>query len=111
VGPDTAAAAHAYLRERELVSYAYLEQFHRLKLADGRTAEALCYIVDPNHSQYAAGLSLGVQARVISSAVGSVGPNSEYLLNTASHLAALGIEDNEVQQLCALLQNLPPHEA
>ena len=103
IGPNDAEMAHAYLRERELVSYAYLEQEQPLALADGTQVSALCYIIDPAHSQYAGGLSLQEQAEIIARACGSVGPNIDYLHNTACHLAELGIADAEIERLSALV--------
>lgn len=85
-----------YLRERELVSSAYLEETHRLALDDGREVTALAYVVDTDHVQYCGGLDLETQARIIASAVGGRGPNTEYLWNTVSHLAELGIEDSDL---------------
>ncbi len=102
VAPDQAGAVHRYLRARELVSYAYHERFLPLRLADGEEVQALCYIVDPAHSQYAGGLALAEQARVIGAAAGSAGPNIEYLQNTARHLEKLGIKDPEMERLLVL---------
>jgi len=102
VAPKNAEQVHLYLRARELVSYAYHERLEALTLADGQQVQALCYIVDPAHSQYAGGLSLAAQAQVISSAQGSAGPNLEYLHNTAEHLQALGIDDPTMRRLVAL---------
>jgi len=104
VSPENAALVHKYLRKRELVSYAYLEQVHALDLSDGRNVEALCYIVDPSHSQYATGLDLPAQAAVIAAAAGSAGPNRDYLLNTSEHLTQLGIIDEDMAQLCELVR-------
>jgi cation transport protein ChaC len=89
----------AYLRERELVSSAYLEQVHRIGLRDGRAVEAVCFVVDPDHVQYCGGLPLDEQARIIHAAVGGRGPNKEYLFNTAEHLRDLGIEDTQLNLL------------
>ena len=99
VPAEAAAKVHAYLQERELVSYAYHERQEQLTLADGRTVLALCYVVDPAHSQYAGGLDLPTQAEVIMRASGSAGPNKTYLENTVQHLAALGIADQSMEAL------------
>lgn len=96
VGPETASATLAYLRERELVSSAYLEEQHPVTLRDGRVVPAYTYVVDRDHVQYCGGLPLERQAQVIASAVGGRGPNSEYLWNTASHLAELGLGDDDL---------------
>ncbi|PIE13540.1 MAG: gamma-glutamylcyclotransferase [Rhodobacterales bacterium] len=92
-------AVLAYLRERELVSSAYIERSLPIRLADGREVEALTYVVDPDHVQYCGGLDLEEQAHIIARAHGKRGPNAEYLFNTASHLAELGIQDSEMDWL------------
>jgi len=102
VAAEAAEMVHLYLRKRELVSYAYFEQLEALKLEDGQQVQALCYIVDPDHSQYAGELSLLEQARVIKTAKGSAGENIEYLHNTAAHLEALGIDDPDMRSLLKL---------
>ena len=96
----------AYLRERELVSSAYLEKVLPLRFADGREELAVTYVIDPDHVQYCGSLDLEEQAQIIARAVGGRGPNSEYLFNTASHLAELGIPDAELDWLCARVRVL-----
>ena len=103
VAPHKAEEVHRYLRKRELVSYAYHERLEMLVLEDGEQVQAICYIVDPVHSQYAGGLSLAEQAQVIKSAKGSAGENLEYLHNTAKHLETLGIDDPNMQSLLELV--------
>ena len=96
-----------YLRARELISSAYLE--NRLPVAfeeGGGGAEAVTYVVDPAHGQYCGGLALEEQARVIAGATGGRGPNTEYLWNTAAHLAELGIEDAEIAWLAQRVRAL-----
>lgn len=89
----------AYLRERELVSSAYLEKRLTIRLADGQQVEALTYVIDPEHVQYCGGLSLEEQAGIIAHAHGGRGPNYEYLCNTADHLDDLGLKDAELDWL------------
>lgn len=104
--PGTEDATLRYLRERELVSSAYLEKRLRLDLADGRHAEAIAYIVDRDHVQYCGGLALEDQARIIARAVGGRGPNPDYLENTARHLEELGIPDAELHWLTTRVREL-----
>lgn len=99
VAPDHAETVLDYLRERELISSAYLERRLPVDLADGRRVEAVTYVVDPDHVQYCGGLDLEEQARIIAAAQGGRGPNCEYLFNTAAHLRELGIEDGELAWL------------
>ena len=92
-------ATLAYLRDRELVSSAYLEKELALRFGDGRVVTAVTYVIDANHGQYCGSLDLEEQAQIIAHAVGGRGPNSEYLFNTAAHLAELGIPDVDLEWL------------
>ena len=103
---EGAAATLAYLRERELVSYAYTEARLPVELEDGTAVEALAYVSNPGHAQYRGGLSLEAQAEVIARAVGPKGPNLDYLLNTVASLEALGLHDPELARLAELVRGL-----
>ncbi|MEM1130224.1 MAG: gamma-glutamylcyclotransferase [Pseudomonadota bacterium] len=94
------------LRERELVSSAYLEAWLPVRLASGREVEAVVYVVDPEHDQYCGGLSRDDQARIIARAHGHRGPNREYLENTAAHLHELGLPDADLDWLVAEVTKL-----
>ena len=96
--PGTEDATLAYLRERELVSAAYLETRQTLALEGGDSVEAVAFVVDRAHPQYCL-LPLEEQARIIAAAHGGRGPNAEYLVNTARHLGELGIPDAELDWL------------
>jgi cation transport protein ChaC len=105
--PDEAAAdAVAYLRERELISSAYVERLVPLMLAHGETVTALAYVVDRAHEQYVAHLTLEEQAEIIAGATGGRGPNTEYLWNTVAHLEELGITDPELEWLAARVREI-----
>ncbi|MBB4207214.1 gamma-glutamylcyclotransferase [Roseinatronobacter bogoriensis] len=95
-----------YLRARELISAAYLEARTHISLQDGQRVEAVTYVIDRAHEQYCAGLSLEEQAQIIAGAVGGRGPNSEYLFNTAAHLAELGLRDKQLDWLAARVRAL-----
>lgn len=99
IDPQNEQQVLAYLRERELVSAAYLEAVLPITLKDGQTVTAVTYVIDANHDQYCGGLTLPEQAGIIATAVGGRGPNDEYLHNTASHLHALGISDDDLDWL------------
>lgn len=100
------AATLAYLRERELISSAYLERNLEVELTDGRYVTAVTYVVDPDHVQYCGGISLEEQAQIIAGAVGGRGPNTEYLFNTTKHLLELGIEDAELDWLVTRVRQI-----
>ena len=99
-------ATLAYLRERELISSAYLEKTLSTVLEDGRVVPALVYVIDPEHVQYCGGLPLEEQARIIATARGGRGPNSEYLFNTVAYLNALGLDDPQLVWLCNRVSGL-----
>ena len=106
VAPGHEEPTIAALRERELISSAYLETLQPLRLRDGRAIRALTYVIDPLHVQYCGGLSLDRQAEMIASAEGKRGPNCDYLYNTADYLHQLGIADDDLSQLAQQVRAL-----
>ena len=94
------------LRERELVSSAYLEVTLPVRLTDGREVAALAYVIDPEHVQYCGGLPLEEQAQIIARATGGRGPNRDYLWSTAAHLAELGIGDDDLDWLASRVRDI-----
>src|SRR5437762_8819677 len=58
VEAQRAAATIAYLRAREQVTAVYVERRVRVRLDDEREVEALTYVVDRRHVQYAGKLPL-----------------------------------------------------
>ena len=94
---------HQYLRDRELDTYAYIEQFLPVRLETGETVDALCYVMDQTNEQYRGGLTLEQQAEVIGTARGPAGTNVEYLQKTVEQLALLGIDDPGMQRVSALV--------
>ena len=99
VTPGAEDETLATLRERELVSSAYLEAHLDVTFADGGGVSALSYVIDPDHVQYCGGLPLEDQAQIIAQAIGGRGPNRDYLHATAAHLADLGIADADLEWL------------
>ncbi|NVK35578.1 MAG: gamma-glutamylcyclotransferase [Rhodobacteraceae bacterium] len=93
-----------YLREREQVTMVYLETTRRVKLDCGRTVDALTYVVDRKHPQYAGALPLEEQLKIVRRAIGKSGQNPEYVLNTAQHLQDMAIKDHNVSWLARELR-------
>ncbi len=106
VEPGQEDATLAYLRERELISSAYLEKNLDVLLEDGRKVRAVVYVIDESHDQYCGGLPLEEQAQIIARAVGGRGPNCEYLYNTAEHLQQVGLQDADLDWLHARVKSL-----
>jgi cation transport protein ChaC len=97
------AEVTAYLRERELVTSVYLERRLKVRLEGGGAVEALSFVVDRSHRQYAGNLDIDHAASVVHGAVGQAGPNEEYVFNTVKHLEALGIRDHWLESVAARL--------
>jgi cation transport protein ChaC len=105
VMPGAEAVTLAALRERELISSAYLEM--RLPVETGAgPVEAVAYVIDPDHAQYCGGLAMEEQAQIIAGAVGGRGANRDYLWSTAAHLAELGIADPDLEWLAERVRGL-----
>jgi cation transport protein ChaC len=96
VSPDHAPKAIADLRERELISSAYLEVIRPVVLDTDEHVDAVCYVIDTNHDQYCGGMDLERQAQIIATAVGGRGPNTDYLYNTCKGIDALGLTDDDL---------------
>lgn len=105
VVPAQARAALAYLRDREQVTGVYREVVTPVTLLDGshRHVEAVAYVAERAHPQYAGGLSLSTQAAIIRGAHGVAGPNTEYLVKTNAHLRDLGVRDRALDRLEVML--------
>ena len=99
VPSDLSGEVMAYLRERELVTNVYLEKRLPVRFEDGGRVEAVAYVVDRRHGQYAGAIGAPEAARAVRAARGQSGPNDEYVLNTVEHLRALGIRDHWLEQV------------
>ena len=62
---------------------------------------ALAFVSNPSHPSYVGELPLAETARLIASGKGILGTNSEYLVQLATQLEVLGIDDPYVPQLYA----------
>ncbi len=92
-------AVVAYLRERELVTHVYVERRLNVLPEGGAPVEALTYVVDRSHCQYAGRLADTEVLRVVSGAQGKSGINRDYVINTVDHLRQLGVHDPHLETL------------
>ncbi|UJW84033.1 gamma-glutamylcyclotransferase [Devosia sp. SL43] len=93
----------AYLHEREQVTAVYRDVMRPVHLSDGRKVNALAFLVDERHEQFAGNLSLDQQLAMVRAGVGLSGRNVDYVLNTAQHLRELGIRDRQLMALADML--------
>ena len=105
IEPERNSSTLTYLRDREQVTGVYREIACPVALLDGthRRVDAICYVAERAHPQYAGGLDLVTQAAIIRGAHGLSGPNTEYAVNTVHRLRDLGVRDSGLERLTVLL--------
>lgn len=100
------AAAYAYLIEREQPTETYVEARRPVRLGDGRRVEALVFLSDVGHPQWAGALGPQRQAELIAGAVGLSGPNPDYLRDLIGHLREEGIRDHALEEVLRRVEDL-----
>ena len=98
------AEVYAYLLEREQPTETYIEARRAVRLADGRRVEALVFLSDVRHTQWAGRLSPERQAELIAGAKGLSGPNVEYLRDLVHHLREEGVHDHAMERLLVMVE-------
>jgi cation transport protein ChaC len=93
------------LREREQITRVYRETTRAIDLLDHpqQRVQALCYLVDRSHAQYAGDLPLETLLHLVRQGHGRSGADRDYVLETVKQLEALGIRDQKLEWLKARL--------
>lgn len=102
VAPENKDETIAYLRGREQVTMVYKEVMRPMVVTDDgtpRSVEALFYIADRDHHQYAGRLKLDEQVRLVRQGIGVSGKNPEYLDNTIEQLVKMGVRDRFLEKV------------
>ena len=99
-------AVYAYLMEREQPTETYVEAWVQVRLADGRRVQALTFLSDRAHVQWAGRLDLDAQARLIAHSRGLSGLNVDYLRDLVMHLREEGARDTGMERLLARVEAL-----
>ncbi len=93
-------AVRRYLRTREIDNDGvYEEEVRPIYLHDGRVVDALVYLADRRHRQFAGKLPLARAAALVRGGKGATGTNIDYLRNTVTHLRDLGLRDPALEEL------------
>ncbi len=104
-----------YLRAREQVTGVYVECERAITLhheheagsdTPSKPIQALVYLADQAHPQYAGQLSLADQLIHVCQGHGKGGPNIDYILSTVRHLRQMGIKDDNLMQLATRLEEV-----
>jgi cation transport protein ChaC len=104
VAEDAWPEVYAYLREREQPTETYVEAWREVRLAGGERQQALVFLSDKGHRQWAGNLTLERQAELIHGAVGLSGRNEDYLTELVEHLRAEGIRDEGMERLLKMVE-------
>jgi len=105
------AATIDYLRAREQVTEVYRETQRSVWLDDDpqQSVQALCYVVDRGHRQYAGQLTLAQQLHFVRQGHGRSGACRDYVLASVEELEAHGFRDEGLHRLAERLKG--SHEA
>ncbi|WP_373504157.1 gamma-glutamylcyclotransferase [Aestuariivirga sp.] len=94
----------AYLRAREQVTSVYLERRKSMLLVEsGATVEAVTYVADRKHQQYAGALADGALLDHVVNGHGTSGRCIDYVMNTVGHLRDMKIHDPTLERLARQL--------
>ena len=95
-------ARFAPIWKREMIAYGYEARWVEASTEQG-PVPALAFVAWKEGPRYAGSLGDEEIASAIASACGHVGPGAEYLLETAAKCAELGIEDEHLFRIEALV--------
>ena len=100
------AATLDYLRAREQVTSVYRETVRTAWLTGKleRRVDAVCYVVDRSHPQYAGRLTLAEQLHLVRQGHGQSGADRDYVLDTVAALEGLGWRDADLHLLAERLK-------
>jgi cation transport protein ChaC len=96
----------ASLRAREQVTMVYREAMRRvwLKSDAAQQVQALCYMVDRSHPQYAGRLTVEQQLHHVRQGHGQSGANRDYVVATVAALESMGYRESELHLLAERLK-------
>ncbi|ASG54532.1 gamma-glutamylcyclotransferase [Salmonella bongori] len=94
------------LWKREMITGCYLPTWCSLTLDDGRTVNALVFIMDPRHPLYESDTRTRTIAPLIAAASGPLGTNAQYLFSLDQELRKLGMRDACLDELVAKVKAL-----
>ena len=110
LAPHQVRSELAILWNREMLSGIYQAKWVPAKLRDGRTVNAVTFVVDTGHCQYCGDLPIEKTAHHIAFAEGRRGACRDYLANTAAHARALKIHDPYIEDLVKRVAHLRGEE-
>lgn len=104
VAGDAWPDVYAYLREREQPTETYFEAWSEVRIDGNGKTQALIFLSDRSHGQWAGALSLEQQAELIAGASGLSGRNIDYLRDLVEHLREDGVRDHAMEALLKMVE-------
>lgn len=100
------ATTLAYLRDRELKNRVYREVMRAVWLHNDpqQRVQALCFVADRGHPQYAGRLTLSEQLHYVRQGQGQSGWNRDYVLETVKEMERMGLREGELHRLAEQLR-------
>ena len=89
----------ANLWRREMRNRVYEARFVPVRIHGGRRVQALAFVADPVHGQFAGGLSLRRTAELVLQGRGERGRNVDYVSSTIAHMHELGLRDPHLDRI------------
>ena len=100
VSPECWEETISYLRTREQVTMVYIEKQTKIRLlGTSRSVEAVTYVVDRKHRQYAGILPETALVSHVIKGKGVSGRCIDYVMNTVNHLRDMKIHDATLESL------------
>jgi cation transport protein ChaC len=111
VAAEHRAETITYLREREQVTLVYREAWRSVWFLDdpAERVQALCYMVDRGHEQYAGRLTLEKQIHFVRQGHGRSGNIRDYVLETVAEIERQGYRDRDLHLLAERLKGVHEH--
>ncbi len=103
IGDDRIDEDSRALWKREMYSGVYRATWVAVGTDQG-PVDAITFVANPEHPQYAGELSRAERAEIIAAATGKFGACHDYLSRTVEHLADLGMREPELDDLNARVQ-------
>lgn len=96
---------HADVFAREMPTAVYHPMWLKCRLPHDprRIVQALTFVADRNHAQYAGRHTFHETTQLVRQGVGNAGPCVDYVVNTVCHMRAMGIRDAALERLVASL--------
>lgn len=93
------------LWHREMPNQVYEPRFVRVRLGR-RTVQAITFVADRRHGQFAGRLTALQTARMVAQGCGVRGLNLDYLANTVSHMDQLGVREGHLHDVLSRARKL-----